>query len=705
MRFFDDLFNELHEQRGDTAVPDPAVINAAFEKLASIHVKSEDDDRRRGPPRSRNPVKVVGDPEIVDTNWRYFHFFGTAFLVNLDSRGLVRSFEYVGVRKDNNYIKDVWQYDFKTRKYRYRDLQHMQGVPAHRVRCRRNAEAPYWGDSWTSQGDTEFHVGDPTWKSECGEDAVPPKSFLKKFKPDSETFFVNLQDGTFARGPKFSMLKAVIDDPARFLIPLIMSCSKDPEFWMRDAAAAITKSKPPGKAPPPPYNEQAVQVAQLVLGLRAACVQPAGASSPAKQATDLEDPWMTEDPWAASAAQLKSQGGPRTDAGEVSAAKPTDLDDPWITGDPWMTRDPWKASAAYLTRSEGLSNTEDAGEVSAAKPIDLDGPPIAGDPWAAFSAQPTDPERPLRTANPGWVPAAKSKVSEDQLSRPAAPKPVAPKLAAPKLASPTLAASKLAAPKAALPKPTAPKLPAPQLTAPKPAAPKLAAPMPAAPKPAAPKPAAPKLPAPQLAAPKPAAPKPAAPQRPAPKPAAPNLAAPAAKQAAALVPQDPLAKMPAAEADVSVEMGFAFRGSVAEEQRPWAASAARPADPVAGEPMPLPPGALRLALSVRAPLPPGELLQARAPTPLPPEAPAPAPDDGAPPLLGDRPQAALPTEWQAFRSPDGGGRWWWREAGERWFLESDPGQWERFRDPDSGRTYWYNGGDAEWFFCDTGSRL
>jgi hypothetical protein len=84
------------------------------------------------------------------------------------------------------------------------------------------------------------------------------------------------------------MLKAVIENPARFVKPLIqaMSCSKPPDLWMEQAAHAITtnhdrllassdakavKKVEKGKPPLPNSQEQAAQVAQLVFGLTA-CV-------------------------------------------------------------------------------------------------------------------------------------------------------------------------------------------------------------------------------------------------------------------------------------------------------------------------------------------------------------------------------------------------------------------------------------------------
>eukprot|EP00811_Abedinium_folium_P011869 NODE_20997_length_773_cov_7.744582.p1 GENE.NODE_20997_length_773_cov_7.744582~~NODE_20997_length_773_cov_7.744582.p1 ORF type:complete len:139 (+),score=13.51 NODE_20997_length_773_cov_7.744582:150-566(+) len=130
--------------------------------------------------------------------------------------------------------------------------------------------AQYYADSWASRGGAQFYAGQESWDSEREADAKPPLPFLQEFKFDSETFFVNCRSGTFARGPQYGLLKAVIEDPARLVEPLIASCSKNPDVWMREAADAIT-NRPAirGPAPMPCMKMQAVQVAQVVYGLTA----------------------------------------------------------------------------------------------------------------------------------------------------------------------------------------------------------------------------------------------------------------------------------------------------------------------------------------------------------------------------------------------------------------------------------------------------
>jgi hypothetical protein len=248
-------------------------LGNALECLRDVRTLSDDDDLRLGPPKCK--VRVVGDPEIVDAQGRYYHYLGPALLVNLDDRGMVRSLEFVGVEggmKNKNYIRDVWQYDVKTQKYKFRDLRNMQGVPAHNMRCR-DAEA-FYGTSWVPPGGPEFFVGDQSWESEREPDAMPPVAFFREFRPDDNTFFVNLRTSTFVRGPPYGLLKDAIEDPARLVKPLIQACSENPLVWMREAAAAITNHQRPekrGKAALPSRNMQMVQVAQLIFGLTA-CV-------------------------------------------------------------------------------------------------------------------------------------------------------------------------------------------------------------------------------------------------------------------------------------------------------------------------------------------------------------------------------------------------------------------------------------------------
>lgn len=268
---FLDLFEDLEAHAQDTAVLDLMALERSFACLLAVAEGSAKDDRRFGPLPCK--VRLVGDPEIVDCKGNYFHYLGPALLVNLDGRGMVRSLEFVGVeggKKNQNYIRDVWHYDVRTQKYKFRDLREMQGEPAHAIRCK--DAAAYYGDSWMYQGGPQFYAGDGSWDSEREPDAVPPLAFLREFKPSNETFFVNCRTGTFIRGPRYGLLKAVIEDPARLIKPLMISCSKDPDVWMQQAADAITERRSNrGKAPMPCRKTQAVQVAQVVYGL-VACV-------------------------------------------------------------------------------------------------------------------------------------------------------------------------------------------------------------------------------------------------------------------------------------------------------------------------------------------------------------------------------------------------------------------------------------------------
>ena len=269
MARYQQLFNQLMD--GEAANPeelDLEALDAGIDNLQLVATQSAADDKRRGPPSC--PVKVVGDPEIVDCKGRYFHYLGPALLVNLDCRGMVRSLEFVGVqggKKDSNYIREVWQYDVKTQKFKYRDLRDMQGYPAHRIKCKdAGPRKLFYGDGWFSRGDVEFHAGGQ-WDSEKDEDAKPPRSFQSKFQKNSETFLVHLQDGTFMRGPKYGRLKEVIEQPQRFLKSLIAQCQR-PDEWMRQAAACITNAPFSTGVPSEPSRaEQAVQVAQVVFGL------------------------------------------------------------------------------------------------------------------------------------------------------------------------------------------------------------------------------------------------------------------------------------------------------------------------------------------------------------------------------------------------------------------------------------------------------
>jgi len=305
---FLDLFDDLSSNAGSSYASEPeraGRVAAGMNRLRTVAENSASDDRRYGPPSCK--VKVAGDPEIIDKNKGYFHYLGPALLVNLDDRGMVRSLEFVsaeGGKKDSNYIKEVWQYNVKTQTYKYRDLRSMQGVPVHNCKDQVPRPRSFWGDSWTSQGDIEFHAGDVSWQSELEPDARPSREFLQQFKPNSETFFVNIRSGMFTRGPQYGMLRAVVENPALFIRPLILSCSKDADVWMERAADAITKKPPPtkrGKIQAASRQEQAVQVAQLVFGLTA-CVQRQEETVPQVQQTlqQQADPWRNSgaDPWA-----------------------------------------------------------------------------------------------------------------------------------------------------------------------------------------------------------------------------------------------------------------------------------------------------------------------------------------------------------------------------------------------------------------------
>lgn len=395
MPSFLDLFEDLEADTSDPLL-DTEALQAGLEALGQVRDACDSDDERRGEPpgcKGGGGVKVAGDPEIVDSHGRYFHYLGPALLVNFDGRGMVRSLEFVGVwggRKNANYISEVWYYDVRTQQYKYRNLWYMQGVPAHACKDQAPSAEAYWGHSWSSSGDVEFTAGDPSWESELGADAKPPQHFLSAFKVDSETFFVNLADGTFARGPPFGMLKAVIENPVRFLKPLIKSCSKTPDVWMKEAAAAITESKQHdrkiGKVSKPIRNEQAAQVAQLVFGL-AACRQPSKMFSEVEPSPEPEhddpffetskvklstatpsmaasstapaastDPWLTSDPW--SGASVAS-----------SSAAPAASEDPWLNSDPWSMRSVASSSAAAPAASEDPWSTSDPWSVALASAL------------------------------------------------------------------------------------------------------------------------------------------------------------------------------------------------------------------------------------------------------------------------------------------------------------------------------------------------
>ena len=266
------LFAALEGSESNPGMLDPEDLEVALQNLHDISAESCEDDLRIGPPKWK--VKIVGDPEIVDQHNNYFHYLGPALAVCLDDHGVVRTLEFIGVeggKKDSNYLKEVWQYNVKTQRWKYRDLRGMQGVPAHRVVCQDRA---YYGRDWTSQGDLEFHAGED-WTSEKDLGERPPRQFLAKFKPDSETFLINLRSGTFCRGPEYRLLQRVVEDPRPFVKPLIAACGS-PKEWMKQAADATRVIPVPGiskkkwQPPKPSYQEQAVQVAQVVFGLTAA---------------------------------------------------------------------------------------------------------------------------------------------------------------------------------------------------------------------------------------------------------------------------------------------------------------------------------------------------------------------------------------------------------------------------------------------------
>ena len=279
---------------------DLVALDAGIDSLQLVATQSAADDKRRGPPSCR--VRVVGDPEIVDCKGRYFHYLGPALLVNLDCRGMVRSLEFVGVqggKEDSNYIREVWQYDVKTHKFKYRDLRGMQGYPAHRIKRKDGLPRDlFFGDGWFSRGDVEFYAGGQ-WNSEKDADAKPPSTFLSKFQTNSETFLVNLQDGTFMRGPKYGVLKKVINKQRNHLLKSLIAQCRRPDQWMRQAAACITNEQfPTGIPSEPSREEQAVQVAQVVFGLTAG--MKARVAKPAPKPPS--DPWCDPlvDPWGCS---------------------------------------------------------------------------------------------------------------------------------------------------------------------------------------------------------------------------------------------------------------------------------------------------------------------------------------------------------------------------------------------------------------------
>jgi len=245
----------------------PEEVDASIDRLRNATRRSEADDRSLGAPACK--VRVVGDPEIFDSKGRWHHYYGPALLVNLDSRGMVRSLEFVGVGRfgemDDDYIKEVWQLDLKTRQYKYQNLEDKQGTPGEAI------SSIMIGDHVNLDEERNFRSGSTSWKSEAAPDARPPKGFLRKFTAQSETFFVDCRSGMFVRGPRYGVLKPVIKEPMKYLKPLFEACSLPHDEWLELAASAIMQSEPihEGVFPEPDQQMQAVQVAQLVYGLTA----------------------------------------------------------------------------------------------------------------------------------------------------------------------------------------------------------------------------------------------------------------------------------------------------------------------------------------------------------------------------------------------------------------------------------------------------
>jgi len=258
---FHDLAQSLAGHSRDGRPLNAQAMQTNINRLRDVNQRSAEDDIRHGPLPCR--VRVVGDPEIFDSHGRFHHYLGPSLLVNLDNRGMVRSLEFVGVRSDNDFISELWHLDVKTHTYKYRNLSKMQGLSSYGNAYRINA-----GFGAYDPDEPEFRAGDVSWTSEAALDAVPPVEFLQKFKPDSETFFVDCRSGCFARGPPYGVLKSVIENPKRLLKRLFKSCSIDEDAWMQCAADAIKRHRDEEGAFTKPCKEmQAVQVAQLVYGL------------------------------------------------------------------------------------------------------------------------------------------------------------------------------------------------------------------------------------------------------------------------------------------------------------------------------------------------------------------------------------------------------------------------------------------------------
>lgn len=252
--------SELEGSSRPSPFLNPEQMDQSVRCLRDVRKRSAADDLRDGPPQCK--VRVVGDPEIFDADGRVYHYLGPSLLVNLDDRGMVRSLEFVGVKSDNDYISEVWHLDVSSGKYKYRDLSETQGISSHRISAMSRP---------VDENEPQFQAGDSSWASEREAGAVPPKSFLSKFRPDSETFFIDCRSGMFVRGPPYGLLKAALEHAPKLVRSLFRSCSVEADEWMRDAADAISRHRREhGKFLPPNKDMRAVQVAQLVYGL-AAC--------------------------------------------------------------------------------------------------------------------------------------------------------------------------------------------------------------------------------------------------------------------------------------------------------------------------------------------------------------------------------------------------------------------------------------------------
>merc|ERR1711920_24517 len=112
-----------------------------------------------------------------------------------------------------------------TGKYKYRNLSDMQG---RRFSC-------------LDTDEPQFQAGDVRWASQVAPNTVPPRSFLEKFTDDSETFFVDCRSGMFVRGPKYCMLKSVIENPSELMKSLVLSCEAKPDVFMLLAADVMKR--------------------------------------------------------------------------------------------------------------------------------------------------------------------------------------------------------------------------------------------------------------------------------------------------------------------------------------------------------------------------------------------------------------------------------------------------------------------------------